>query len=112
MCYYLFMKFRHNHHRYVLCHGSDELNNIRVPDLLQYSQLMPERVCGFLIGAAFSVKYLYGNLGAIPFRNVVHALFNMSLISQFPLISLASHSVLDEIFKNKVFYIGRKISPV
>ena len=67
---------------------------------------------GFLIGAAFSVKYLYGNLGAIPFRNVVHALFNMSLISQFPLISLASHSVLDEIFKNKVFYIGRKISPV
>ena len=38
------MKFRNNHHRYVLCHGSDELNNIRVPDLLQYSQLMPERV--------------------------------------------------------------------
>jgi len=44
MYYYLFMKFRNNHHRYVLCHGSDELNNIRVPDLLQYSQLMPERV--------------------------------------------------------------------
>jgi len=98
MYYYLFMKFRNNHHRYVLCHGSDELNNIRVPDLLQYSQLMPERVYGFLIGAAFSVKYFYGNLGAIPFRNVVHALFNVSLVNS-PLISLASHSVLEEIFE-------------
>ena len=42
--YYLFMEFRNNHHRYTLSDGSDELNYIRVSDLLQYSQFMPERV--------------------------------------------------------------------
>jgi hypothetical protein len=38
------MEFRHNHHRYALSDGSDELNDVRVSDLLQYSQFMPERV--------------------------------------------------------------------
>ena len=38
------MVFRNNHHGYVLRDGSDELDDIRVPDLLEYRQLMPERV--------------------------------------------------------------------
>jgi hypothetical protein len=38
------MVFGNDHHRYVLCDGSHELNNVRVPDLLKYRQLMPERV--------------------------------------------------------------------
>jgi hypothetical protein len=43
-CYYLLMKFRNNHHGYILRDGSDELDDIRMPDLLQYSQLVPESV--------------------------------------------------------------------
>jgi hypothetical protein len=38
------MVFGNNHHRYVLGDGSHKLNNVRVPDLLKYRQLMPERV--------------------------------------------------------------------
>jgi hypothetical protein len=38
------MVFRNDHHRYVLRDGSHKLNNIRVPDLLKYRQLMPERI--------------------------------------------------------------------
>lgn len=44
MTYYISMVFRNNHHRYVLCDGSDELHDIRVPDLLEHRQLVPERV--------------------------------------------------------------------
>jgi hypothetical protein len=56
ICYHLFVKFRNNHHGYVLCHSPDELNNVRVPDLLQHSQLMPERVSATKKEEAIIVK--------------------------------------------------------
>lgn len=122
------MVFGNNHHRYVLSDGSDELNNIRVPDLLEYRQLMPERVfvaqkkdviffltnqfigtlelsieiCilhGFLVRIAFSVEYFYGNLGAVPFCNLVRALFNDYMISPFFVIL---PSIINPFWKNIV----------
>jgi hypothetical protein len=44
MVYYIWMVFGDNHHRYVLCDGSHELNHVGVPHLLEHRQLMPERV--------------------------------------------------------------------